>query len=326
MTTATTTEITFADAVNQAIKEEMRRDPSIFTMGESIRGGIYGVTGGLHQEFGDDRVLDTPLSETAFMGAAVGAAAVGMRPIVGSLSAFMWVAMDQFVNQVAKMKYMFGGQATLPIVYRVGITYGNNIAAHHTDRPHPIYMNIPGMKIVMPSTPADAKGLFKMAVREDDPVLFFEDNNLMGTQGEVPDGDYTVPLGVADIKREGTDVTIVAVGGMVPRSLAAAEQLAQEGVSAEVVDPRSLVPLDKQAILDSVAKTGRLVVVDSANKTCSLASEICAMVAQEGFWSLKGPVQRVATLMVHPPFSVALEKFLYPDEQKIIDGVKRTLE
>ena len=145
MTTPTTTKITFADAVNQAIKEEMRRDPSIFVMGESIRGGIYGITGGLRQKFGDDRVLDTPLSETAFMGAAVGAAAVGIRPIVGSLSAFMWVAMDQFVNQVAKMKYMFGGQATLPIVYRVGITYGNNIAAHHTDRPHPIYMNIPGM-------------------------------------------------------------------------------------------------------------------------------------------------------------------------------------
>ena len=327
MTTATTatTELTFADALNEALKEEMRRDPSVFLMGESIRGAIYGVTGGLHQEFGDDRVLDTPLSETGFMGAAVGAAAVGMRPVVASLSSFMWVAMDQFVNQVAKMKYMFGGQATLPIVYRVGFTYGNNIAAHHSDRPHPIYMNIPGLKIVMPSTPADAKGLFKTAVREDDPVLFFEDNNLMGARGAVPDGDHTVPFGVAEIRREGADVTIVAVGAMVPRSLAAAERLAQEGVSAEVVDLRSLVPMDHQAILDSVAKTGRLVVVDPAHETCSLASEVCAMVAQEGFWSLQGPVQRVATPMVHPPFSPALERHLYPDEEKIVAAVRRTL-
>lgn len=324
--TTTTTEITFADAVNQAIKEEMRIDDSVFVMGEGIRPGIYGVTGGLHQEFGDDRVLDTPLSETAFMGAAVGAAAVGMRPIIGAHVAFMWVAMDQFINQVAKMKYMFGGQATLPIVYLVGFGYGNNIAAHHTDRPHPLYMNIPGMKIVMPTTPADAKGLFRTAIREDDPVLFFQDNSVVGLRGEVPEGEYTIPLGVADIKREGTDVTVVAVGGMVPRSLAAAETLAADGISVEVVDPRSLVPLDKQTILDSVGKTGRLVVVDSAHKTCSLASEICSMVAEEGFWTLKAPAQRVASLMVHPPFSIALEKDLYPDEAKIIQGVKRTLE
>ncbi len=319
-------EVTYADAINQAIKEEMRRDPSIFVMGESIRLAVYGVTGGLWQEFGDNRVLDTPLSETAFMGAAVGAAAVGMRPIVGSLSAFMWVAMDQFVNQVAKMKYMFGGQATLPIVYRVGITYGNNIAAHHTDRPHSMYMNMPGLKIVMPTTPYDAKGMFKTAVREDDPVLFFEDNNLMGLRGEVPDGDYTIPFGVADIKRQGTDVTVVALGGMVPRALAAAERLAQEGGSAEGVDPRSPVPLDKQTILDSVAKTGRLVVVDPAHKTCSAASEICAMVAQEGFWTLQAPVQRVCSLMVHFPFSPALEKLVFPNEEKIIAAVKKTLE
>lgn len=319
-------QITYAEALNQAIKEEMRRDPTIFVMGESIRRGVYGVTGGLHQEFGDDRVLDCPLSETAFMGAAVGAAAVGMRPIVGSLSSFLWVAMDQFVSQVAKMKYMFGGQARLPIVYRVGITYGNSIAAHHTDRPHPMFMNMPGFKIVMPSTPYDAKGLFKTAVRDDDPVLFFEDNNLMGARGEVPEGDYTIPYGLADVKRTGTDVTVVALGAMVPRALSAAAKLEQEGVSVEVVDLRSLVPMDKQTILDSVAKTGRLVVVDPAHKTCSVASEVCAMVAQEGFWSLQAPVQRVATLMVHPPFSPALEKLMYPDEQKIIAAAKKTLE
>lgn len=319
------TTISFADALNQAMKEEMRRDPSIFVMGESIRRAVYGVTGGLWQEFGDKRVLDTPLSETAFMGAAVGAAAVGMRPIVGSLSAFMWVAMDQFVNQVAKMKYMFGGQAVLPIVYRVGITYGNNIAAHHADRPHPMYMNMPGFKIVMPSTPGDAKGMLKTAIREDDPVLFFEDNTLMGSRGDVPDEEYTIPFGVADVKRSGTDVTVVALGGMVPKALTSAEQLASEGISIEVIDPRSLVPLDKQTILDSVGKTGRLVVVDPAHKTCSAASEICAMVAEEGFWSLQAPVQRVASLMVHVPFSPALEKHVFPSEEKIVSAVKRTL-
>ncbi len=319
-------QVMFLDALAQAIREEMRRDPSVFVMGEDVRQGVYGVTAGLWQEFGDNRVLDTPLSEAGFMGAAVGAAAVGMRPIVGSLSAFMWVAMDQLVDQVAKMKYMFGGQARLPIVYRVGMTYGNNIAAHHSDRPHPMYMNMPGFKIVMPTTPYDAKGMLKTAIRDDDPVLFFEDNSLMGVRGEVPEGDYTIPFGVADIKRPGTDVTIVALGGMMRRALAAAEQLAQEGISAEVVDPRSLVPLDKQTILDSVAKTGRLVVVDPAHKTCSAASEICAMVAQEGFWTLQAPVQRVASLMVHFPFSPALEKLVFPNEEKIIAAVKKTME
>lgn len=318
--------ITFADALNQAIKEEMRRDESIFVMGESIRRAVYGVTAGLWQEFGDDRVRDTPLSETAFMGAAVGAAAVGMRPIIGSLSAFMWVAMDQFVNQVAKMRYMFGGQATLPIVYRVGITYGNSIAAHHSDRPHPMYMNMPGFKIVMPANAYDAKGLFKTAVRDDDPVLFFEDNTLMGSRFEVPEGDYTVPFGEAAVVREGSDVSVVAIGGMVPRTLAAAERLDQEGVSTEVIDLRSLVPLDRETILESVAKTGRFAVVDMAHKTCSAASEIAALVAEEAFWDLQAPVQRVASLMVHVPFSPALEKLVYPDEEKIIAAVKRTLE
>ena len=319
-------DLTFADALNQAIKEEMRRDPSVFIMGESIRGGIYGVTGGLSQEF-DERVLDTPLSENGFMGAAVGAAAVGMRPIVTSLASFMWVAMDQIISQAAKMRYMFGGQVKLPVVYRTGMSYGNNIAAHHTDRPHSMYMNMPGLKIVMPSNPADAKGLLKTCVRDDDPVIFFEDNNLMGARGEVPeDDDYTVPLGVAAVQREGTDVTVVALGGMVPRAHAVAERLAEEGISVEVVDPRSLVPLDRQTILDSVAKTGRLVVVDPAHKTCSAASEIAAMVAQEGFWSLQAPIQRVASLNVHFPFSPALEKHVFPNEEKIEAAVRATLE
>ena len=318
-------EITFTDALNQAIKEEMRDDDSVFIMGESIRGGIYGVTGGLSQEFGD-RVVDTPLSENGFMGAAVGAAAVGMRPIVQSLSSFMWVAMDQIISQAAKMRFMFGGQVSLPVVYRCGMNYGNNIAAHHTDRPYPMYMNMPGLKIVIPTTPADAKGLLKTAIRDNDPVMFFEDNNLAGVRGEVPDGDHTIPFGVADVKREGSDVTVVALAGMLRRAMSVAEALDDEGVSVEVIDPRTVVPLDKATILKSVEKTGRLVVVDPAHKSCSVASEISAMVSQDGFWSLQAPIQRVASLDCHFPFSPALEKLVFPNEEKITDAIYATLE
>ena len=318
-------QITFVEALNQAIREEMHRDESVFIMGESIRGGIYGVTGGLSQEFGD-RVMDTPLSESGFMGAAVGAAAVGMRPIVQTLSSFMWVAMDQLVSQAAKMRYMFGGQVDLPIVYRCGMNYGNNVAAHHTDRPHAMYMNMPGLKIAIPTTPADAKGLLKTAIRTNDPVMFFEDNNLAGVRGEVPDGEHTTPFGVADVKREGSDVTVVALAGMVRRALMAAETLADEGIAVEVIDPRTIVPLDKATILKSVAKTGRLVVVDVAHKSCSVASEIAAIVAQDGFWTLQAPIQRVASLDCHLPFSPALEKLVFPNEQKIAEAVYATLE
>ena len=318
-------EITFSDALNQALKEEMRRDESVYIMGESIRGGIYGITGGLSQEFGD-RVIDTPLSENGFMGAAVGSAAVGMRPIVQSLSSFLWVAMDQLVSQAAKMRFMFGGQVNLPIVYRCGMGYGNNNAAHHTDRPYSMYMNMPGLKIVLPTTPADAKGLLKTAIRDNDPVMFFEDNNLAGIRGEVPDGDHTVPFGVADVRREGSDVTIVALAGMARRAMSVAEELEDEGISAEVIDPRTVVPLDKETILKSVEKTGRLVIVDPAHKSCSVASEISAMVAQDGFWTLQSPIQRVASLDCHFPFSPALEKLVFPNEEKIAEAVYAALE
>ncbi len=318
-------EMTFVDALNQAIKEEMRQDEKVFIMGESIRGGIYGVTGGLSQEF-DERVIDTPLSENGFIGAAVGAAAVGMRPIVQSLSSFLWVAMDQLVSQAAKMRFMFGGQVNLPIVYRCGMNYGNNIAAHHTDRPYPMYMNMPGLKIVLPTTPADAKGLLKTAIRDNDPVMFFEDNNLSGVRGEVPEGDFAIPFGVGEVKREGTDITVVALAGMVRRALSVADALEEEGVSVEVVDPRTIVPLDKEIILRSVEKTGRLVVVDPAHKSCSVASEISAMVAQEGFWTLQAPIQRVASLDCHFPFSPALEKLVFPNEEKIADAIHAALE
>ena len=318
-------EITFADALNQALKEEMRRDETVFMLGESIRGGIYGVTGGLSQEF-DERIIDTPLSENGFMGAGVGAAAVGMRPIIQSLASFLWVAMDQVVSQAAKMRFMFGGQVDLPIVYRLGLLYGNNIAAHHADRPYPMFMNMPGLKIAIPSNPASAKGLLKSAIRDNDPVMFFEDNNLMGMRGEVSDTDEIIPFGEAEVLREGSDVTIVAIAGMVRASLAVAENLESDGISVEVVDPRTIVPLDKKTILESVEKTGRLVVVDPAHQSCSVASEISSMVAQEGFWSLQAPIQRVASLDCHFPFSPALEKYVFPNEEDIEQAVFTTLE
>ena len=318
-------EITFADALNQALKEEMRRDETVFMLGESIRGGIYGVTGGLSQEF-DERIIDTPLSENGFMGAGVGAAAVGMRPIIQSLASFLWVAMDQVVSQAAKMRFMFGGQVDLPIVYRLGLLYGNNIAAHHADRPYPMFMNMPGLKIAIPSNPASAKGLLKSAIRDNDPVMFLEDNNLMGMRGEVSDTDEIIPFGEAEVLREGSDVTIVAIAGMVRASLAVAENLESDGISVEVVDPRTIVPLDKKTILESVEKTGRLVVVDPAHQSCSVASEISSIVAQEGFWSLQAPIQRVASLDCHFPFSPALEKYVFPNEEDIEQAVFTTLE
>ncbi|MBI3327719.1 MAG: alpha-ketoacid dehydrogenase subunit beta, partial [Nitrospinae bacterium] len=209
-------------------------------MGEDIQSGVYGASGGLAAEFGKERVRDCPLSENAFFGAAVGAAAVGMRPLVESAFCFSWVAMDSLVSQAAKMRYMFGGQVNLPIVYRLSLYYGGSMAAHHSDRAHPIFMHIPGFKVVFASTAYDAKGLLKTAIREDDPVIFCEDRTVLGSRAHVSEEEYLIPFGVADIKREGTDVTVVAIGGMVPRALQAAEQLAEEGIAVEVVDPRTL--------------------------------------------------------------------------------------
>jgi len=321
-----TRQITLTQALNEAMRDEMRTDESVFIMGEDIQSGVYGASAGLCAEFGEERVRDCPLSENAFMGAAVGAAAVGMRPIVESSFCFMWVAMDSLVSQASKMRYMFGGQVDLPIVYRAAMYYDGSMAAHHSDRSYPIFMHIPGFKVVFPSNAYDGKGLLRTAIRDNDPVVFCEDRTILGARALVPEEDYTIPFGVADIKREGTDVTIVAIGGMVPRALAAAEALAQEGISAEIVDPRTLVPLDKQTILESVAKTGRLVTVDMAHKTCSAASEIASIVAMEGFWSLQAPVQRMGAANVHIPFSPALEPLCYPTAETIAQAARTTLE
>ena len=322
----------FIEAINQAISEEMRRDENVFIMGEDIRRAVYGATADLLGEFGEKRVRDTPLSENGFFGAAIGASLVGMRPIVETLTSFMWVGMDQLISQAAKMRYMFGGQATLPVVYRATMFYGGGSAAHHSDRSYPMFMNMPGIKIVVPSNPADMKGLLKSAVRDDDPTIIFEDGTLYGMRGEVPDdaelpqGELVVPFGEAKIVREGTDVTIVGIAGAVPHAIVVADQLASDGISVEVIDPRTLVPFDKQTVLDSVEKTGRLVIADPAHKVCSAASEIASIVAEEGFWSLQAPIQKIASEQVHIPYAPSLEKLVYPDVAKITAAVKRTLE
>ena len=252
-------ETVFVEAINQATAEEMRRDEAVFIMGEDIRRAVYGSTANLLSEFGEKRVLDTPLSENGFS-----------RPIVETLTSFMWVAMDQLVSQAAKMRYMFGGQATLPVVYRALMMYGGGAAAHHSDRSYPMFMNMPGFKVVVPSNPADMKGLLKTAVRDNDPVIVFEDGTLYGSRGEVPEGEHLVPFGQAKIVKEGTDCTVVGVAAGVGHALTAANNLSKEGISVEVIDPRTLVPLDKATILQSVAKTGRLVIVDPAHKVCSI--------------------------------------------------------
>jgi len=321
-------EITYLEAVYEAQHEEMQRDERVFIIGEDIETSFFGTTAGFLEEFGAKRVRNTPLSENGFIGAAAGAALVGARPIVDvTIASFLYVAMDQLISIASKATYMYGGQARVPMVIRASMFYGGNNAAQHSDRPHPLFMNMPGFKVIAPSTPVDMKGLLKSAVRDDDPVLSFEDGTLWGSKGPVPeDGDLLVPIGQAEVKRDGTDVTVVAIAGTVPQALAAASELERDGLSVEVVDPRTLVPLDSATILGSVEKTGRLVVADPAHRTCSAASEIAALVAEDGFWSLKAPIQRVTTPPVHVPFSPALEPQMYPTKDKIAQAVRRTME
>ncbi len=320
-------EITYLEAISEAQREEMRRDPHVFIMGEDAQANVFGTMGGFLEEFGPERFRNTPLSEAGFVGAAIGAAMVGMRPIVDlSIASFMYVAMDQFVSMAAKATYMYGGQAHVPVVFRAGLFFGGSNAAQHSDRPYPMFMGVPGLKIILPSTPYDVKGLLKSAVREGDPVICFEDGMLWGMKGPVPEEEYLIPLGVADIKREGTDVTVVALASRVQEALAAAETVAKDGISIEVVDPRTLVPLDKAAILKSVKKTGRLIVVEEAHRTCGAAAEIAAIVAEEGFWDLKAPIKRLAVPDVQIPFSPPLEQILYPDARKIVSAIKEVMQ
>ncbi len=317
---------TYKEALREALREEMRRDPTVFILGEDVGkywGGAFKVTEGLAEEFGEERVKDTPISESAIVGAGVGAAITGMRPVAeimfGDLTA---LAMDQIANQAAKIRYMFGGQAKVPLVIRTPFGAGVNIAAHHSQSLEAWFMHIPGLYVAVPSTPYDAKGLLKTAIRGDNPVFFCEHKLLYPTEGDVPEKEYTIPFGKADVKREGSDVTVVATLYMVHKALEAAGELEEENISVEVVDPRSLTPLDKDTIVNSVRKTGRLVVVSEDCKTAGVSAEIAATVAEEAIDYLDSPIKRVAEPDTPIPFSPTLEQYVLPDEKAIIEAVK----
>lgn len=319
-----TQKLSYLQAIVEAQREEMRRDERVILIGEDI--AVYGAQT-LFDEFDHSRLRNAPISENSFTGVGVGAALTGLRPIVDlTIASFVYLASDQIINQAAKLRFMTGGQLKVPIVVRTNTFYNNRTAAQHADRPYPLFMNIPGLKVVAPATASDAKGLFKAAVRDDDPVIFFEDINLWNKKEEVPcDEDFLIPIGKADIKRPGSDVTIVSVAGCLPHALAAAELLSKEGINAEVVDLRTIVPMDKETILSSVAKTGRLVIVDNSHKVGSVASEIAAVVSEEGFESLRKPIQRVATPSVHIPYNQTLEKQLFPNRERIVAAVRAIL-
>lgn len=316
----------FIKAMKEGIAAAMRDDERVVVIGEDVDRSVIGATRGLSKEFGEMRVRNTPISEQAFVGAAVGAAATGLRPVVDMMiGAFFYVSMDQLANQAAKLRYMSGGQVSLPITYFTATGPSGGGAAQHSENLHPMLMNVAGLKIVMPSTPYDAKGLMLSAIRDPNPVVYLQDHVLGGTRGHVPPEDYTIPLGVADIKRRGDDVTVVAIGATVPKALKVAAEMAAEGVSVEVIDPRTLVPLDIDTVLASVARTGRLVVVDNARLTASAASEIVASVVQSGFGSLRAAPERVAWADVPVPFSAPLEERVLVQEHDIRAAIQRTL-
>ena len=326
------------DAINRTIYEEMERDENVIVLGEDIVGGmgtdggaeaiggIWGTTGGLYAKFGPGRVLDTPISESAIVGAAAGAALTGKRPIAELMFAdFVGVSLDQLWNQMAKFRYMFGGKTKCPAVIRLIYGAGMNAAAQHSQSVYAMMTSIAGLKIALPATPADAKGLLTEAIRGDDPVLFFEHKAMFGVKGEVPDGEYRVPFGQARVTREGGDVTIVTCGRMVGFSEKAADKLAAEGIGCDVIDLRTTSPMDEEAILDSVEETGRLVVVDESPPRCSLAADIASLVASKAFAALKAPPEMVTAPHTPIPFARELERAWLPSPQKIEDAVRKTL-
>ena len=319
-------EIPMAIAIRDAIKEEMQRDERVFVMGEDVQTAMMGNTAHLVDDFGVERVRNTAICENTIVESAVGAAVAGMRPVVDIMfSSFLYVAGNPTIVDAARIRYMFGNQRGVPMVI-LGLNGALNVCgASHSESVQAKLWNAPGLKIVLPSTPSDAKGLMKTAIRDDDPVIFLEHMALAGEIGEVPDEEYTIPFGQAVIRREGKDVTVVATLTMVRKALNVAESLASKGISVEVIDPRTLVPLDKKSILKSVAKTGRLVVMDESNKSCGVASEISAIVCEEAFDSLKAPIKRLATMDVPFAGSIPLENFILPDEQKLTKAIEEIL-
>lgn len=319
-----TRKLSYSEAIREAMVQEMRRDQNVFLIGEDVGlfGGVWGVSGGMLEEFGEKRVRDTPISEIAIVGAGLGAAMMGMRPIVEIMFGdFLPCAGDQIVNQVAKARFMSGGKADVPLTIRVTSGAPGSAAAQHSQSPEAWFMNVPGLKIAVPASPADAKGLLKSAIRGTDPVLFFEHKMLYAVSGPVPeDPDFTVPLGQATVLRPGRDVTIIGLGIMVQKALEAAEELAREGIDAEVIDPRTLVPLDTETLIESVTKTGRVVVAHEAHRRLGPAAEIAAVLAEEAIEYLDGPIMRVAARNVPLPYNPALEEFVLPGIQDLVQA------
>lgn len=320
--------ITYRAALREGLREEMQKDECVFLLGEDIAefGGTYKVTQGLLEEFGQARVRNTPISEAAIAGAALGAALLGMRPVAEIMYIdFSTIAMDQIVNQIAKVRYMFGGKAKASLVIRTQGGAGRSSAAHHAQSLEAWYTHIPGLKVVMPSTPYDVKGLIKSSIRDDNPIIFIEHKLLYNEEGPVPEEEYVIPIGKADIKREGKDVTIVATSRMVMRALQAAEKLSEDGIEAEVVDPRTLVPLDEETILQSIKKTGRLLITHEAYRRCGFGAEIAALASEKAFYDLDAPIKRIGAANTPVPFAPQLENFVIPDEREIIKGVRELL-
>jgi pyruvate dehydrogenase E1 component beta subunit len=329
----------FRQAIKDALAQEMRRDPRVIIMGEDVAGGSgapgeldawggpLGVTKGLISEFGPGRVLDTPISESAFVGAAAGAAASGLRPVAELMFVdFMGVCFDQIFNQAAKFRYMFGGKAVTPLTIRTMYGAGFRAAAQHSQCLYPLFTHIPGLKVVVPSGPYDAKGLLTQAIRDDDPVIFFEHKAMYDMEEEVPDEAYTIPFGEANLVREGEDVTIVAIGRMVHMAKTAADMLAKQGVDCTIIDPRTTSPFDLDTVLESVEETGRLVIVDEASPRCNMATDISAQVAQHAFDALKAPIRMVTPPHVPVPFSSVLEDFYIPNADKVADAVRAVMK
>jgi len=320
--------VTYAEAVCEAIDEEMQRDENVILLGEDVGklGGNFKATAGLYDKYGEWRVKDTPISENSFVGLGVGAALTGLRPVVEIMfSDFMTLAFDQIANQAAKIRYMSGGQAKVPLTIRTTMGGGRSSAAQHSQSFQALVAHIPGLKVVMPSSAAEAKGLLKTAIRDDDPVIFFEHKMEYKKTYEIPEGEYTIPFGVANILREGKDITIVGTSSQALKALSAAEKLAKEGIDVEVIDPRTLVPLDKETIVQSVKKTGKLLIVDEGYERCGITAEIGMVVLKGAFYSLDAPIERLATANVPLPFSPALEFPIIPDEKKIYQKVKEML-
>lgn len=322
-------EITYLEAVREAMEQEMRQNDDVFILGEDIGlyGGAFGVTRGMLDEFGPERIRNTPISESGITGAAVGSALTGMRPILElQFSDFITIAMDQMVNQAAKLRYMYGGKGHVPMVLRTPGGSGTGAAAQHSQSLEAWMTHIPGLKVVQPSNAYDAKGLLKAAIDDNNPVIFYEHKLLYGTKGDVPEEQYSIPLGVADIKKEGSDLTIVATAVMVPKALEAAKELEKEGINVEIIDPRTLVPLDTETIIKSVSKTGRLVVVHEAVKRGGYGGEIASMIAEsEAFDYLDAPIKRLGGVESPIPYNPELEKMAVPQVEDIIKAVKETL-